>query len=496
MFGTREGTMAKRAMIRAAFYTAIVGLLVCAVPLRGAFAQGTTVNAGGVSVDEGTTAAVPISIVLPAGQTCATLQFNLTVVPGSGAPALTQQVTFTNATSNPTSQNIANGLSTRLVGWFSNFDPLLTGTVALGTLNVPIPAGAGGTTYTVQVIAPSGTSDVDNTIDIDPISGANGTITVNPVGPAGTTVNAGNVTAAAGTTAEVPISIVLPAEQTCATLQFNLTVVPGSGAPVLTEQVTFTNATSNPTSQNIANGLSTRLVGWFSNFDPLLTGTVALGTLNVPIPADASGVTYTVQVIAPSGTSDVDNTIDIDPISGVNGTITVSPPASATLTTSIGATDTCIPVSDTSIFSPTGGFALVGTELISYTGIGTSCPGAGAAAAGALTGVTRNLNGQGGAHDAGTTVVPAQAPPATSTPTSTATAAPSATPTSTAVASATPTKPPATATPTATRTPTGGACPGCPEDDDGCQITAPGNTPAWLLLVPAIGLLVVRRKRR
>ncbi|MFI5365735.1 MAG: choice-of-anchor Q domain-containing protein, partial [Candidatus Binatia bacterium] len=93
-------------------------------------------------------------------------------------------------------------------------------------------------------------------------------------------------------------------------------------------------------------------------------------------------------------------------------------PASTTLSSAIAATDTCIPVSDTLIFSPTGGYALIGTELISYTGLSTSCSGASAArasagtaaTAGVLTGVTRNLNGQGGAHAAGTTVNPTAAP--------------------------------------------------------------------------------------
>ena len=93
---------------------------------------------------------------------------------------------------------------------------------------------------------------------------------------------------------------------------------------------------------------------------------------------------------------------------------------SSVLTSAITATDSCIPVSDTSIFSPTGGFALVGTELISYTGLSTSCSGASAAGAsagtaataGALTGVTRNRNAQGGAHAAGTPVTPTAAPSA------------------------------------------------------------------------------------
>jgi len=61
--------------------------------------------------------------------------------------------------------------------------------------------------------------------------------------------------------------------------------------------------------------------------------------------------------------------------------------------------------------------------------------------------------------------------------------------------SATPTRT-LTRTPTPSVTPTsGGVCPTCPEDDDGCQIGASGHGPAWLLLIPAIGLLAMRRRR-
>jgi MYXO-CTERM domain-containing protein len=107
---------------------------------------------------------------------CATLQFNLTVVGDAGAPAIATNVGFTSSVGAP-SQNINNGPGTRLVGWFSNFDPLLSGaTTAVGTLTVPIPAGAtSGQTYTVQVINPSGTSDGEADL---PLSGANGKITV------------------------------------------------------------------------------------------------------------------------------------------------------------------------------------------------------------------------------------------------------------------------------------------------------------------------------
>ena len=96
---------------------------------------------------------------------------------------------------------------------------------------------------------------------------------------------------------------------------------------------------------------------------------------------------------------------------------TQTPTPPVVITGPIGASDTCIPVSDTAPFSPPG-YAFIGGELISYTGLGTSCGGASAAStsagvaatAGALTGVTRSLNGQGGPHAAGTAVTPT-APP-------------------------------------------------------------------------------------
>ena len=221
------------------------------------------------------------------------------------------------------------------------------------------------------------------------------------------TLSAGNVSAGAGGTAVVPITLTLPAELTGATMQFKLTVVPGTGSPpAIDTQVTFDTSVA-ATSQNIANGLNSRLVGWFANFSPLLTGTTVMGNLSVPIPAGAAAAsTYTVQVLNPSGTSDVDNTIDLIP-SPVNGTITV-----------------------------TGG--------------------------------------------------------ATATPTAAPSATPTPPPAATATFTKTATKPPGTATPT---TGGGGVCPTC-EDDDGCQIGARGHGFAWLVLVPAIGLLVVRRRRR
>jgi MYXO-CTERM domain-containing protein len=108
----------------------------------------------------------------------------------------------------------------------------------------------------------------------------------------------------------------------------------------------------------------------------------------------------------------------------------------------------------------------------------------------------------GAAGDSGSVVVgvppgptntPAEQP--TNTPVVEATNTPTVTPvpvlpTATATAAAT-----RTATPSAT--PSSGVVPVCPtcEDDDGCQIGASGHGPAWLLLIPAIGLLAMRRRR-
>jgi MYXO-CTERM domain-containing protein len=387
----------------------LLGVLLCAAPISAALAQ-TTINAGDVAdVMPGTTADIPISIVLPEGTPCATLQFNLTVMANGGAPAIDTNVTFASAVG-PPSQNINNGPGTRLVGWFSNFDPLLTGTTAVGTLSVPIPAGASsGQTYTVQVINPSGTTDGENDL---PMTGVNGTITIGGA-PTMSTVNAGDVSANAGSTAEVPISIVLLPDTPCATLQFNLTVVANGGAPAIDTNIGFDSAVGPP-SQNINNGPATRLVGWFSNFDPLLTGSTAVGTLTVPIPAGAAnGQTYTVQVINPSGTTDGETDL---PLTGVNGTIMVS-----------------------------GG--------------------------------------------GGPTETPTQTPTPT-TPVVVETSTPTATRTNT----------PVQATPTGTRTPTptaGAPTPAPFDDDGGCQINAAGGSATgWLLLLPAIGLLALRRKQR
>jgi hypothetical protein len=134
-------------------------------------------------------------------------------------------------------------------------------------------------------------------------------------------VHAGDVRAAPGTTATVPISIALPAGTPAATLQFNLTVVANGGAPAIASDVKFRSVVGPPT-LSLNHGPGTVLVGWLSSLSPVLTGTMQIGTLSVPIPAGAtSGQTYTVQVIRPSGTSD--GSADLGKIASANGTIRV-----------------------------------------------------------------------------------------------------------------------------------------------------------------------------
>lgn len=164
-------------MRQPSFHATVLGAFLCAAPLSAAFAQ-ATIKADDVKrAAAGTTAQVPIRLVLPAGSSCATLQFNLTVEPSRGAPAVDTNVKFASAVG-PPSLSLSAGPATALVGWLSNFDPLLTGNVQLGTLSVPLPASAkAGATYTVNVLKPSGTSD--GAADLKMI-GAKGTITIAP----------------------------------------------------------------------------------------------------------------------------------------------------------------------------------------------------------------------------------------------------------------------------------------------------------------------------
>ncbi len=169
----RSSCQAKR---HRAFGALTIGAVLCLAPFRAAVAQ-TTVNAGDTAAMPGNNATVPISIVLPSGTQCATLQYKLSVTANGGAPAVSTKVTFASSVAPPSQKTNPSGHPEQvLVGWFSKFHPLLKGKARLGTLTVPIPAKAqSGQTYTVQVLLPSGTPD--GSADL-PMTGVNGTITI------------------------------------------------------------------------------------------------------------------------------------------------------------------------------------------------------------------------------------------------------------------------------------------------------------------------------
>jgi hypothetical protein len=115
-------------------------------------------------------------------------------------------------------------------------------------------------------------------------------------------------------------------------------------------------------------------------------------------------------------------------------------PVPAKLAAAIGATDTTLTVNDASSFSSSGGTIQIGSEQITYTGKSGNT----------LTGLTRGANGTTAATHAVGDVVTVVTPPA----------------------------------------PSGGL------DEDGCQISTVGGSASWLLLIPAVGLFVVRRRHR
>jgi MYXO-CTERM domain-containing protein len=332
---------------------------------------------------------------------------------------------------------------------------------------------------------------------------------------ASVTISLQNATAVANDTAHVPVTIQLASELTTGDVSVNLQVIAQGGAPAV-GKLTFTDGDLGSESAFNNDTAGIYIGTWFSK--PQTGGTINLGTLDVPIPESAqSGDTYqvfiqTAEVDQPDGSTPYDDinfsstaliTVGGPPVTPATetptpqgvatdtpttaptntpttaptntpttgpptatptatatskpGTATATPVPTTVLTKSVGASDTCIPVANTSIFSSSGGYAYIGSEFIHYGGIGTSCPGGAsavgvaAATSGALIDVTRNLNGQGSSHEQGTTVAPAAAP------------APS--------------------------------CPSC-DDDDGCQIGVAGQGSAWLLLIPAVALLAVKRRRR
>ncbi len=135
-----------------------------------------TLSAGDIDGRAGQTLTVPITMHL-GSDTVAFFAATFTVVPESGVPAISNKLSYKTASGvpGPDIQSAVQAQAKLAIAYIlSTIDPPLTGTVEVGTLMVPIPAGAAGK-YDVQVSEVSAGDMVGRKVNI---SGQDGTITV------------------------------------------------------------------------------------------------------------------------------------------------------------------------------------------------------------------------------------------------------------------------------------------------------------------------------
>jgi len=154
-------------------------------------------------------------------------------------------------------------------------------------------------------------------------------------------ISAGDVNAAAGQTAAVPITISLGS----ANVEFfavTFTAVPQGSGAAITGKLTYQAATPPGAPQLTNNSVpGSFAIGYLNGISPPLTGMLIIGTLMVPIPAGASG-SYQVQLsrISAGDSSGTEVTL-----LGQNGTITVRPTSPPTNTPTLTLTPTRTPTS-------------------------------------------------------------------------------------------------------------------------------------------------------
>jgi MYXO-CTERM domain-containing protein len=401
-------------------------------------ATAQTISAGDITGTAGETASVPIMIDTGSANV-AFFGVTFTVVAEGGAPAITTAMDYTTAvTPGPDLKTAVAAQGKLAIGYAgATIDPPLTGSVMVGTLSVPIPAGATGS-YQVQLSKASAGDSGGNKVTLTAVNGSislgGGEATPTPTTPAGPgpdTMNAGSVTGQGGQMAEVPITI-NTGDNNVAFFGVTFTVVAQGDAPAITTAMDYaSDVTPGPDLKTAVAAQAKLAIGYAgATIDPPLTGIVQVGRLLVPIPEGATSGSYEVQLSKISAGDSSGNKVTL---TGTNGSISL------------------------------GGVVLTPTPTLTQGGeVPTATP--------TLT-LTPVVN--------------------TPTPTNTNTQGPTSTPTLTH-----------TAGPTGTRTPTATSPPGTPspapfDEDGGCQINTAGSGSAgWLLLVPAIGLLVLRRRQR
>jgi hypothetical protein len=476
-----------------------------------AVAQGT-LGAGSVSGTAGQTVGVPITLNTGSDDVDF-FAVTFTVVAQGGATAITTALTYTPADDIPKPDlSTAVPASGELAIGYVGLATTLSGVLQVGTLNVPVPAGATGS-YVVQLSKISAGDLAGNRVTL---TGANGAITLGgePTAtpttaptPGPDTLSAGSVSGTAGQAVGVPITLNTGSDDVDF-FAVTFTVVAQGGATAITTALTYTPADDIPKPDlSTAVPASGELAIGYVGLATTLSGVLQVGTLNVPVPAGSTG-SYAVQLSKLSAGDLAGNRVTLTAVNGAialagptavpttpttvvntptpvpptatattvptatattvpTATATTAPTATATATkaatatatkgtpsagtatptvapestlaTSITATSTTITLVDASSF-PSSGTIVIDYEQISYTGKSGN----------QLTGVTRGVNGTtAAAHLAGATVTLFTPSP----------------------------------------------CPTC-EDNDSCQISANGHGYAWVLLIPAVGLLVMRRRRR
>jgi hypothetical protein len=152
-------------------------------------------------------------------------------------------------------------------------------------------------------------------------------------------LSAGNVAAAAGEAAAVPITISLGSADV-EIFAVTLTVAPQEGAPAIVGKLTYQAATPPGAPELTNNSVpGSFAVGYLTGITPPLTGTLVIGSLTVPIPTGANG-SYEVQL---SRISAGDSSGRRVTLLGQNGTITVRPASTPTNTKTPTLTPTGTP---------------------------------------------------------------------------------------------------------------------------------------------------------
>ena len=136
---------------------------------------GNTLSAGNANGQAGQAASVTITMNVGSAQVV-NFGATFTVVAQGGAPAITDKLTYQAATP-PGAPQLTDDTVTGsfAIGYVNDISPPLTGTLVIGTLMVPIPAGATAGSYQVQALNVSALKPDGNDVTI---TGQSGTITL------------------------------------------------------------------------------------------------------------------------------------------------------------------------------------------------------------------------------------------------------------------------------------------------------------------------------